>query len=67
MERNLKPAHAMGFATVLVHSAKDWSHEPAGARPAGAADASEPHVDFTTDNLTGFLQQVLRTLKPEPG
>ena len=67
LARNLKPAHAMGFATVLVHSAKDWSDEPVEARPAGAQDAGEPHVDYVTGNLTGFLQDVLRTLQPEWG
>ncbi|WP_233356071.1 pyrimidine 5'-nucleotidase [Henriciella aquimarina] len=65
LERNLAPAHAMGFATVLVGSTKDWSHEPAGARPAGEADADHPHVDYLTHDLTGFLQDVLRTLRPE--
>ena len=65
LERNLAPAHAMGFATVLVHSTKDWSHEPVEARPAGPEDAAHPHVDFITGNLTGFLQDVLRVLRPE--
>ena len=66
LERNLKPAHAMGFATVLVHSNKDWSHEPVEARPAGADDADHPHVDYLTDDLTGFLQGVLDVVRPEP-
>ena len=61
MERNLKPAHALGFVTILVHSDKDWSHEPEGARPAGAGDA-HAHVHFSTGDLTGFLQQAI---KPE--
>lgn len=65
LERNLKPAHAMGFATVLVHSKKDWSHEPVEARPAGADDADHPHVDYLTDDLTGFLQGVLQVVRPE--
>ena len=30
---------ALGFTTVLVHSDKDWSHEPIEARPAGAGEA----------------------------
>ena len=62
LERNLKPAHAMGFATVLVGSAKDWSHEPVEARPASAEDADHPHVDYLTNDLTGFLQDVLAAL-----
>ena len=44
-----------------------WSDEPVEARPAGAQDAGEPHVDYVTGNLTGFLQDVLRTLQPEWG
>ena len=61
MERNLKPAHGLGFVTILVHSDKDWSHEPEGARPAAAGDRHD-HVHFTTGDLTGFLQQAI---KPE--
>ncbi len=59
LSRNLAPAHAMGFATVLVHSDKDWSHEPDDARPAGAAAADAYHIDHATDDLTGFLETVL--------
>lgn len=59
LTRNLAPAHVMGFSTVLVHSDKDWSHEPANARPAGASDAKPDFVDFATDDLTGFLETVL--------
>lgn len=59
LSRNLAPAHAMGFATVLVHSDKDWSHEPEAARPAGAGDITPAHVDYTTDDLTAFLQQLV--------
>jgi putative hydrolase of the HAD superfamily len=57
--RNLAPAKALGFATVLVHSDKDWSHEPAGARPASLAELAEhdahPHIDFVTGDLARFL------------
>lgn len=59
LTRNLAPAHAMGFATVLVHSEKDWSHEPEDARPAGLDDAVAPHVDFATSDLTTFLEHML--------
>lgn len=55
LQRNLLPAHALGFLTVLVCSDKDWSHEPEGARPASLGDTHE-HVHFSTDDLTGFLQ-----------
>ena len=55
LARNLEPAAAMGFTTVLVRSAKDWSHEPEGARPAGAGDAPA-HVHHVTDCLKSFLR-----------
>ena len=38
MTRNLEVPHAMGFETVLVRTAKDWSHEPEAARPARCPD-----------------------------
>lgn len=58
LSRNLAPAHAMGFSTVLVHSQKDWSHEPEGARPAGIGDDLDDHIDYATGNLTQFLQSL---------
>lgn len=56
LARNLAPAHAMGFSTVLVHSEKDWSHEPESARPAASGDDRPAHIDYVTGNLTAFLQ-----------
>lgn len=58
LSRNLAPAHAMGFTTVLVHSDKDWSHEPEGARPAGSRDMQPSFIDFFIENLTDFLSKV---------
>jgi len=58
--RNLAPAHALGFATVLVSSAKDWSHEPENARPAGPEDDLPGHIDYVTGNLQTFLQSILK-------
>ncbi|MEL7231387.1 MAG: pyrimidine 5'-nucleotidase [Pseudomonadota bacterium] len=58
LARNLAPAHAMGFSTVLVTSTKDWSHEPAHARPAGSGDDLPDHIDYVTENLTAFLQGI---------
>lgn len=58
LARNLAPAHTMGFATVLVQSDKDWSHEPASARPAGIGDDLPPHIDYVTRDLTGFLRAI---------
>lgn len=59
LTRNLEPAHHMGFSTVLVRSAKDWSHEPEGARPASADDHVPDHVHHVTDHLSEFLEQVM--------
>ena len=59
LARNLAPAHAMGFATVLVQSEKDWSHEPAAARPAGIGDDLPDHIDYVTRDLTHFLRSAL--------
>lgn len=59
LARNLAPAHQMGFATVLVQSDKDWSHEPESARPARNGDDQPDHIDYVTDNLTAFLQALM--------
>jgi putative hydrolase of the HAD superfamily len=61
MARNLAPAHALGFTTVLVASDKDWRHEPEGARPAGLDDPRPDHVHHVADCLKGFLTRVLET------
>jgi putative hydrolase of the HAD superfamily len=63
--RNLEPAAALGFATVLVRSDKDWSHEPAEARPAGAGETPD-FVDFATDDLTAFLAEIVAPLARDP-
>ncbi len=65
LSRNLAPAKAIGFTTVLVHSGKDWSHEPATARPAAPGDDAAAHIDYVTGDLAGFLQSALATLNPE--
>ena len=56
LARNLEPAYEMGFATVLVTSEIDWSHEPEGARPAGPDSPPAPYVDHVTGDLTAFLE-----------
>ncbi|MEM7329136.1 MAG: pyrimidine 5'-nucleotidase [Pseudomonadota bacterium] len=58
LARNLAPAQVMGFATVLVQSEKDWSHEPASARPAGIGDDLPPHIDYVTRDLTRFISSI---------
>ena len=62
LARNLEPAHALGFTTILVRSTKDWSHEPAAARPAGPGD-HPPHVHLVADDLAQFLG-TLRVKRP---
>lgn len=54
LSRNLKTAHDFGYTTVLVHSEKDWSHEPVSARPASSGNTDD-HIHFLTDCLTTFL------------
>jgi len=67
LSRNLVPAHALGFTTVLVRTGGDWSHEPPAARPGalgadrtGGApgqpgDDPDAHVHYVTEDLAGFL------------
>ncbi|MGH1422120.1 MAG: pyrimidine 5'-nucleotidase [Hyphomonas sp.] len=66
MARNLKPAKDLGFTTVLVHSEKDWSHEPVEARPATLEDLLKDdgpdHIDYVTGDLAAFLNAALDTL-----
>ena len=66
LARNLLPAKSLGFTTVLVQSAKDWSHEPIEARPAGAGDVfwgdGNGHIDYITGDLAGFLDQAVPRL-----
>ncbi len=59
--RNLEMPYAMGMTTVLVRTAMDWSHEPAGARPAGTDDAYD-HVHYCTSDLAEFLGGVHHAL-----
>ncbi|MEQ8320672.1 MAG: pyrimidine 5'-nucleotidase [Rhodospirillales bacterium] len=66
LARNLAPAKDIGFTTVLVHSEKDWSHEPVEARPASLADVlgddGQDHIDYVTGDLAAFLEAALKTL-----
>jgi len=63
LARNLEPAAALGFTTVLVRSGHDWSHEPAAVRPAGPAD-KPAHVHHFTDDLQAFLLTMTPRAKP---
>lgn len=66
LARNLAPAKDMGFTTVLVHSEKDWSHEPIEARPATLEDLLKDdgpdHIDYVTGDLAAFLEAARGTL-----
>ena len=66
LARNLLPAKDMGFTTVLVHSEKDWSHEPIEARPATLEDILKDdgpdHIDYVTGDLAAFLEAARGTL-----
>lgn len=56
MSRNLAPAHAMGFTTVLVTSDAEWTkNEPESARPAASGDDLGAHIHYVTGDLTAFL------------
>lgn len=55
MARNLKPAHAMGFTTVLVHAGGVFSNAPDEGRPDGAGASLPDHVHHLTGDLAGFL------------
>ena len=67
LARNLLPAKDMGFTTVLVHSEKDWSHEPVEARPATLEDILKDdgpdHIDYVTGDLAAFLEKARGTLR----
>lgn len=65
LARNLLPAHQRGMTTVLVRSSKDWSREPAAARPAGPGDHPD-HVHHATDDLAHFLGTMRRSQATQP-
>lgn len=54
LSKNLVVPHALGMRTVLVTPTVS---EPEGLEPLAAANNGtlEPHIDHTTDDLTGFL------------
>lgn len=60
LSKNLVTAKKLGFATVLVWSSRDWHDEPEGHKPAGASDAEHEHIDFDTNDLTAFIETVLK-------
>lgn len=65
LSKNLVTAHDLGFSTVLVWSNKLWHDEPKGHSPAGPNDAQEKHIHFDTNNLSEFLNAVVKAGKFE--
>ena len=63
LSKNLVTAHKMGFATILVWSDKIWHDEPKGHAPAGEHDIEQDYIDYATNNLSGFLQNVVNAAK----
>ena len=52
MARNLKPAKAIGMATVWINNGSEQ----------GSADASPDFIDFETHDLSHWLNQILETV-----
>lgn len=61
LSKNLVTAKKMGFTTLLVWSNKIWHDEPDGHAPAGEKDTDHDHIDFNTNNLTQFIEAVIKT------
>ena len=58
--RNLEAPHALGMATILVVSADNKDAEHLNQATGGTA---QPHIDYVTDDLAGFLAGLTRDLK----
>ncbi len=56
LPHNLEAAHDLGITTVLVRSSYD-DHPSQQAH--NKRETAPPHIHFETDNLTGFLKDVL--------
>ena len=64
MPHNLESPHALGMATVLVHS--DFYDHPIQRQIKDWVEPPE-HVHHMTEDLLGFLGQVHNVLKTENG
>lgn len=53
--RNLPPAHVLGVTTVYLHR----PHHPADDAVHGVDPAISLYVDYETDDMLGFLQQIV--------
>ena len=63
LPRNLEPAKANGMLTVLItpqntgeYRVEEWEHK----------EIAESYIDHQTDDLDGFIEDVLKILSPEP-
>ena len=64
MPHNLEPAHALGMATVLVHSSADYDSPV--QKKIRAWTARPSYVHHMTDDVTGFVASVAKDLPPAP-
>jgi len=62
LPHNLESPHALGMSTVLVRST--YIDHPA-QKAMAEWRALPAHIHHVTDNLTGFLQQVLAATAPQ--
>jgi putative hydrolase of the HAD superfamily len=60
LPHNLEPAHALGIATVLVHSSFDDHPSQAAVK---AAQTLPHYIQFETDDLTRFLMEAGETAR----
>jgi putative hydrolase of the HAD superfamily len=57
LEKNLLVPHQTGMVTVHVVAPEDWEHAQVDSWELGRG--SGPHIHHTTDDLAGFLRQVV--------
>jgi putative hydrolase of the HAD superfamily len=65
LPHNLENPHILGMATVLVQSDFHDSDHPAQKALANSG-AMPPHIHHVTDDLVGFLEDVLAATAPAP-
>ena len=57
LEKNLLVPHQVGMTTVHVVAAEDFEHDQVESWELGRTTG--PHVHHVTDDLAGFLKQVV--------
>ncbi|WP_137388846.1 pyrimidine 5'-nucleotidase [Rhodoligotrophos defluvii] len=58
ISRNLGPCHQLGMTTVLVTSPDNEDSAAIASRSGHGSDA--PHIDYVTDDLSGFIDEIVR-------